>query len=158
MKPKYISFAPSTSEFSMPGYSLFHFNIDTQHGRGASIYISDILIAAPIVLCDEFCESVWITIPLTGSNKLLIGCIYRSPTKQYVTNPTGSRYSNKPSILDFILTNEEGMIYGLSRLSPLEKSSHCSHRQFPLLHTAQKTPQNTIQLQKRRLLNNKITN
>ena len=68
--------------FSLPGYSLLHSNVDTQNERGVSLYISNILTATLIVLCDEFCESVWVTIPLTGSGKLLIGCICHSPTKQ----------------------------------------------------------------------------
>ena len=71
-KPKNFCFAPSTTEFSLPGYSLLHSNVDTQHGRGVSLYIRNILSATPIVLCHEFCESVWVTIPLTGSDKLLI--------------------------------------------------------------------------------------
>ena len=80
IKPQNFRFTPSATEFSLPGYSLFHSNVDTQIGRGVSLYISNILTATPIVLCYEFCESVWVTIPLTGSNKLLIGCIYLSPT------------------------------------------------------------------------------
>ena len=82
VKPQNFRFTPSATEFSLHGYSLFHSNVDTQIGRGVSLYISNILTATPIVLCDEFCESVWVTIPLTGSDKLLIGCIYRGPTQQ----------------------------------------------------------------------------
>ena len=82
IKPKNTRFAPSTTEFYLPGYSLFHSNVSTQNGRGVSLYISNISTATPIVLCDEFCESVWVTMPQTGSVKLLIGCIYRSPAQQ----------------------------------------------------------------------------
>ena len=82
IKPKNFHFTPSTTEFLQPGYSLFHSNVDAQNWRGASLNISNILTATPIVLCDEFCESVWVTIPLIGSDKLLIGCIYCSSTQQ----------------------------------------------------------------------------
>ena len=82
IKPKNFCFAPSTTEFLLPGYSLFHSNMDTQNGRGVSLYISEILTATPIVLCNEFCESVWVIILLTGNEKLLIGYIYSSPTQQ----------------------------------------------------------------------------
>ena len=184
IKPKNFCFAPSTAEFLLPVYSLFHSNVDTKNGRGVSLYVSNILTATPIVLCNEFCDSVWVTIPLTGSDKLRIGCIYRSPTQQcdlsnarlcnmllkassmkdvshvlimghfnlqlinwsswtysnnsenyfnntfvnclrdsffhqHVAIPTGSIHSQNPSILDLILTNEEGMISSLSHLSPL---------------------------------------
>ena len=54
-KPKIFRLAPSATEFSLNGYSLFHSNFDTQNWRGVSVYISDILPATPIVLCDEFC-------------------------------------------------------------------------------------------------------
>ena len=185
VKPKNFRFTPSATEFSLHGYSLFHSDVDTQIGRGVSLYISNILTATPIVLCHEFCESVWVTIPLTGSDELLIGCIYRGPTQQcdlndarlcnmlkarnmkdvshvlimgdfnlplinwsswtrsnnsensfdntfinclrdsffhqHVTIPTRSRYNRNPSILDLILTNEEGMISSLSHLCPLGK-------------------------------------
>ena len=57
IKPKNCRFAPSTTEFLLPGYSLFNSNVDTQNGRGASISLSNILTATPVVLCDEFCES-----------------------------------------------------------------------------------------------------
>ena len=186
IKPKNFLGAPSTTEFLLSGYSLFHSNVDTKNGRGVSFYISNISTATLIVLCDEFCESVWVTIPLKGSDKLLIGCIYHSPTQQcglnnarlcnvllrasnikhvshilimgdfnlslvnwsswtcsnnsensfdntfitclrdsffhkHVTIPTHSRYSQNSSILDLILTNEEGMISSLSYLSPCGK-------------------------------------
>ena len=54
IKTNNFCFAPSATEFSLPGYSLFHSNVDTQNGRGVSLYISDILNATPIVPCDEF--------------------------------------------------------------------------------------------------------
>ena len=54
----------------------------TPKWRGVSLYVSDISTATPIVLCDKFCESVCVSMPLTGSDKLLIGCIYRSPSQQ----------------------------------------------------------------------------
>ena len=42
IKPQNFSFTPSTTEFLLPGYSLFHSNVDTQNWRGLSLYISDI--------------------------------------------------------------------------------------------------------------------
>ena len=93
-KPQSTRFAPYTKEFYLPGYSLFHSNVNTQNWRSASLYISDISTETPIILCDEFCESVWVTMPLTGSDKLLIGCIYRSPTKQGDLN--NARLCNMP--------------------------------------------------------------
>ena len=53
-----------------------------------------------------------------------INCLRDSFCHQHVTIPTCSRYNQNQSILDLILTNEEGMISSLSHLSPLEKSDH----------------------------------
>ena len=39
IKPKNYRFAPSTTEFSLSGYSLFHSNVDTQNWKGVSLYI-----------------------------------------------------------------------------------------------------------------------
>ena len=50
-----------------------------------------------------------------------IYCLRDSFLHQNVTIPTRSRY---PSILDLILTNDEGMIYNSSHLSPLGKGDH----------------------------------
>ena len=78
-------------------------------------------------------------------------CLRNSFFHQHVTIPIRSRYNQNPSILDLILTNEEGTISSLSHLSPLGKSDHSIL--FPLLHTTQ----NTIQLQRMRLLYNDST-
>ena len=42
IKPENIRFTPSTTEFSLPGYSSFHSNVDTQNGTGLYLYVSDI--------------------------------------------------------------------------------------------------------------------
>ena len=94
-----------------------------------------------------------------------INCLRDSFVHQHVTIPTCSRYNQNPSILNFILTNEEGIISSLSHISPLEKSDlsiftfnfHCyiQHRRHyrihtyntedttEYIHTTQKTLQNT---------------
>ena len=43
---------------------------------------------------------------------------------QHVSKPTRVRNTDHPSILDLILTNEEGMVADLEYLSPLGKSDH----------------------------------
>ena len=59
IKPQNFCFTPSTTEFSMPGYSLLYSNVDTQDGRGTSIYIVTFLTATPIVHCDDFVNQSW---------------------------------------------------------------------------------------------------
>ena len=43
---------------------------------------------------------------------------------QHITKPTRTRQGQEPSILDLVLSNEEGMIQDIEYLSPLGKSDH----------------------------------
>ena len=43
---------------------------------------------------------------------------------QHVTQPTIIRQGQEPSILDLIITNEEGMVEGMKYLNPLGKSNY----------------------------------
>ena len=75
-KPKNFRFAPSTTEFSLPGYSLFHSNVDTQNGRSVSLYIvitnnlyylhSDISTATPLFSVMNFVKCLSLT-PCLGN-------------------------------------------------------------------------------------------
>ena len=53
-----------------------------------------------------------------------INCLRYSFFHQHVTIPTRSRYNQNPSILELMLTSEEGMISSLSHQSSLGKSDH----------------------------------
>ena len=54
----------------------------------------------------------------------LINCIQDCFFTQHVTQPTRFRPGQPPSILDMILTNEEGMVNNLSYLPGLGRSDH----------------------------------
>ena len=43
---------------------------------------------------------------------------------QYVTEPTRHRKDETPSLLDFVLTSEEGMVQEIQCLPPLGESDH----------------------------------
>ena len=43
---------------------------------------------------------------------------------QHVTKPTRSRHNEVPTLLDLVITNEDGMVSNLEILSPLGKSDH----------------------------------
>ena len=45
--------------------------------------------------------------------------------KQHVTEPTRYRNGEEPSLLDLIMTNEDGMIQNLSYQPALGDSDHC---------------------------------
>ena len=66
-------------EFVIEGYESFIPTLVS--GRGIAIYVHKSLPAASVEELDKFGfkESVWCSIRLRGTDKLLIGCIYRSP-------------------------------------------------------------------------------
>ena len=53
-----------------------------------------------------------------------IECIRDSFLFQHVMKPTRGRINNEPTLLDLIMTNEEGMMTDLEHYSPLGKSDH----------------------------------
>ena len=184
----------SPALLSIPGYSLY-LNFDPSAPRlgasgirGVAIYVKNMLRAMEVSFQGTiFQEQLWVELSLHGTDKLLIGCIYRSPSGdglrnmesfrhlltqvtakcyshclicgdfntpqidwssafctasdshyahklleiiqdnflfQHVVQPTRYRQGATPSILDLILTNEEGMVRNLVHLSGLGKSDH----------------------------------
>ena len=151
------------------------------------------MVSEKISLLTKYDDQLWVEIDLKGKDKLLCGCIYRSPTKekektasttlkvseivneavqrnnshllicgdfnypeidwvnehvnestpvispfiqviqdnnlyQHVTEPTRYRHNQEPSLLDLILTNEEGMLSELIHKTGLGESDHeCLH-------------------------------
>ncbi|KER19546.1 hypothetical protein T265_15509, partial [Opisthorchis viverrini] len=73
----------SDAEISIDGY--FIFRADSKRGRagGVALYLHAAL-PIPIVLADTtpapFCDALWVQIPLRGSDSLLLGVVYRSPS------------------------------------------------------------------------------
>ena len=65
------------SHYSKDGYGMFC--SDLSIGRGCVLYIKASIPVIQIKFDNNFQESIWCSINLTGSDKLLIGCIYRSP-------------------------------------------------------------------------------
>ena len=53
-------------------------------------------------------------------------CLRDCYLHQHIQEPTRVRKDQTPSILDLIITNEEGMISKIAYMSPIGKSDHCS--------------------------------
>ncbi|KER25517.1 hypothetical protein T265_07034 [Opisthorchis viverrini] len=92
----------SDAEISIDGY--FIFRADSKRGRagGVALYLHAAL-PIPIVLADTtpapFCDALWVQIPLRGSDSLLLGVVYRSPSSppeddQFLTQTLGQLSSN----------------------------------------------------------------
>ena len=68
----------------------------------------------------------WSTSGLSETSKefLFIEALRDSYLYQHITQQTRIRQGQEPSILDLIITNEEGVVEGMKYLNPLEKSNH----------------------------------
>ena len=72
---------------SIPGYHMFasfdlsQERLGTSGQRGICIYVKDQLNTRTVTFCEaELIEQLWISVLLKGSDKLVIGCLYRSPS------------------------------------------------------------------------------
>ncbi len=56
-------------------------NLGSSGKRGITIYVMDQIKVIEVEFLNDFEEQLWIRATLRGSDSLLIGCIYRSPSK-----------------------------------------------------------------------------
>ncbi|CAI2738983.1 unnamed protein product, partial [Dicrocoelium dendriticum] len=102
----------STSEMDSKLYHVFQFALNKSY--------THILIAGDFNVHD-------IETPATDGTQFkacLQELIAIHPLYNHVTSPTRFRTSNKPSILDLVLTNEELMVGGIVTSTPLGRSDH----------------------------------
>ncbi len=189
VKPKNSKIELKDSDLVIEGYHLPVNNLD-QKGRGICIYVSQLYGVEDLKLdiVKDFKESVWVNVKIGNNKKVVLGCVYRSPSSdsennreletllramsdesfehmiivgdfnypnvdwdtctatdregsdsdqfmeclndcflvQHVDQPTRFRGSQRPSILDLILTNEENVIRDMQFLAPLGNSDHCT--------------------------------
>lgn len=78
--PKNNRFGIFKSELSLDGYDIFPENFPSKNSRGVIIYVRQGLKAVEVGISHEFKEYVCIKINLAGNDKLLVACIYRSPS------------------------------------------------------------------------------
>lgn len=84
--PKAQRLPISPALLQIPGYSRFSnfdpstANLGTSGKRGICVYVSTMLSAIEYSVLDSGVEQVWIELCLEGNDKLMIGCIYRSPS------------------------------------------------------------------------------
>jgi exonuclease III len=68
------------AETELSGYELFPSNFTGCARRGVIIYVRKKLQAVEVDIDTEFKESVWVKLNLKGNDKLLFGCVYKSPS------------------------------------------------------------------------------
>ena len=185
----------SETQVEIDGYQLFkNFdytdeNLGASGKRGVAIYVKEGISCEEIKFQSTYSDQVWVKLSLLNNEKLLCGCVYRSPTTdsnttrasttqvctvikeavglglshllivgdfnypridwetedvnensdtikpfleeiqadflhQHVTQPTRYREGQEPSLLDLIMTSEEGMINEMTHNPPLGDSDH----------------------------------
>ena len=75
--PKNSLFDATPEIYALEGYSLFSSNLN--QGRGVLLYIKESLATSSVQMPFDFQECIWCNLALNMRDKLMIGCIYRSP-------------------------------------------------------------------------------
>ena len=81
--PKNTNFDIDNSHYEIEGYTMF--NSDLTTGCGCVLYVKS-EIPATFTKFNDFQECIWCNIKLTGSDNLMIGCVYRSPSSNSDNN------------------------------------------------------------------------
>ena len=72
----------------IPGFDLYtnfkftNSDLGISGVRGVAIYVNEKMVSEEISLLAKYDDQLWVEIDLKGKDKLLCGCIYRSPTKE----------------------------------------------------------------------------
>ena len=79
VKPKNNRYTPYVGELNLEGYTLWHTNIENEHGRGCIIYTLSNLNVRELRVKTHFTEFLLLEVFCKADAKLLVGCFYRSP-------------------------------------------------------------------------------
>jgi hypothetical protein len=79
LKPKTNRFTLAPVEISIPGYDQFHSNLEPGRDRGCILYVKKELNPNIYPVDSDHTDAAWCEVSLLNNDKLLIGCVYRSP-------------------------------------------------------------------------------
>ena len=143
--PKAQTHPISPALLSVPGYVMYsnfdpsEANLGSSKIRGICIYVkSSLRVAETVFEGSAFSEQLWVQMTLCGTDTLLLGCLYRSPSStenslQDINSlfklATNSRFSHVLIVGDFNLPQINWRT-GLSSAPP----SHCSHTFIDTVH------------------------
>ena len=65
---------------------LIFFTSDLTSGRGCALFVKQDLAATKLTFTSNLSESVWCQINLKNNDKMIVGCIYRSPNNTTENN------------------------------------------------------------------------
>ena len=71
------------SDYKIEDYTLYSVNLESNKGRGIAVYVHTSMenSVATVTTNVNYEEACFLEIKLQGNDKLLFGCVYRSPTK-----------------------------------------------------------------------------
>ena len=79
VKPKNARYILEEVEITLQNYNIVTSKFE-KDGRGIAIYVRKGLSFEEVEMKSDFNESVWISMKLKNADKLLAGCVYRSPS------------------------------------------------------------------------------
>jgi len=80
VKAKNCNEFPLLSEFTMEGYEVHSVNLNTEYGRGVILYTALWMKVSPYSPDGPELDSLWLLMKLNDKDKLILGCVYRSPS------------------------------------------------------------------------------
>ena len=101
---------PELSEYGIEGYTLFHNGDQCNSARGVMVYVDIKMTATPVDVGGSFVESLFLNLKINNSERLLLGCMYRSPNSntennkkllELLNNINYASYSNVVIVGDF---------------------------------------------------------
>ena len=98
--PKNSTFEIMKSEISLDGYDMFPENFPIKNSRGIVIYVKSELKAVEIDINQHFSEYCCIKINLKDNDKLLVVCVYRSPSSDIENYDLLNKLLKQISILE----------------------------------------------------------
>ena len=112
--PKAQKHPIADSQLEINGYNVYtnfsntESNLGSSGIRGVAIYIKNDIMCKEVTILgtDEYKDQIWIEITLFNEDKLLCGCIYRSPAKEKDVASEDTKY-----ICDLIKKAMELLIY-----------------------------------------------
>lgn len=78
--PKNSRYKLIKAELSLNGYDMSPDSFPPKEERGILIYVKQALNAVELKIESNFKEHVWVKINLKNCDKLLVGCLYKSPS------------------------------------------------------------------------------
>ena len=80
------TYGVNINEYNLDGFDMFYSDSDSNGKRGVIIYAKKYLHAQPLSMKTSFNESVWVSITTETKDRLVLGCVYRSPNSSNENN------------------------------------------------------------------------